>query len=314
MHVNARRILRVVVISLIAVATSVFLYLLVNNFQFVRGTAVQVHFSAIGDLNTGAWVRKAGLKVGSVTNVRPASDEKTVIVTLTFKPGEIVRKEDKFALISKGILGDMYIEQIPGPKTSGPVEQGHLYEGEPFFSLNDILGGTGMQVLTDVGSSIKVIGDILKKNEAAIESTIADIQKTAANARKVSESVVAATQDLPALSARLVSSLDDLNATIRDLSQTADSLIGKLEGNLTTGSEDLAASLKSIKATSAEVQAIVEKLSAKDSVVGALSSPEAATRVGETLKNLKDVSDALLKASQDAQKIVEGVRAILSSP
>ena len=44
------------------------LYLLVNNFQFSRGISVRVHFTNMGDLNTGAWgTRKAGIKVGSVT-------------------------------------------------------------------------------------------------------------------------------------------------------------------------------------------------------------------------------------------------------
>jgi phospholipid/cholesterol/gamma-HCH transport system substrate-binding protein len=314
MRVNARRIIRVAVIVLLAVGTSVLLYLLINNFQFTRGVMVRVHFTAIGDLNTGAWVRKAGLKVGSVTNIQPASDEKTVIVTLTFKPGEVVRQDDKFALISKGILGDMYIEQIPGPKTSPNVEQGHLFEGEPFFSLNDLLGGSTMQVVTDIGSSIKVLGDILKKNEASIDAIIQDIRISAANIRTVSQNVVAVTTDLPALSARLVSSLNDLNETVQNLSRSADRLIAKIEGNLTTGSEDLAASLASIKTSSADIQLIVEKLSAKDSVVTALSSPESAAGVAETLKNLKDVSSVLLKTSQDAQKLVEGITKILSSP
>ena len=37
MAVRARRIIRVVVITLLAIATSVFLYLLINNFRFFRG-------------------------------------------------------------------------------------------------------------------------------------------------------------------------------------------------------------------------------------------------------------------------------------
>ncbi len=314
MVVNARRILRVIIITLLAIVTSGFLYLLINNFQVTRGTVVRVHFTAIGDLNTGAWVRKAGLKVGSVTNIQPAADEKTVIATLTFKPGEVVRQEDKFALISKGILGDMYIEVIPGPKTAPLVAQNQLFEGEPFFSLNDLLGGSAMQAVTDISSSIKVIGDILKKNEGSIDSIIEDVRVSAANVRSASADIVAVTKDLPALSQRLTSSLDDLNATVQNLSRTTDGLVGKLEGNLTSSSADLAASLASIKTTSADIQLIVQKLSAKDSVVSTLSSPESAAGVAGTLKNLKDVSDALLKTTQEAQKLVEGITKILSSP
>src|SRR5208337_2768553 len=113
--VKANRVIRVVVIVIVALATATFLYLLMNNFQFTRGISVRVHFTSIGDLNTGSWVRKAGIKVGSVTALTPAPDEKTVIVTLSFRPGQIVRHSDQFALVSKGILGDVYIEQHPGP-------------------------------------------------------------------------------------------------------------------------------------------------------------------------------------------------------
>ena len=88
MAVRANRIIRVVVITLFAIGVSVFLYLLINNFQFFRGPYVRVHFESIGDLNVGAWVRRAGMKVGSVTRLEPAPDEKTVIATITLKPGQ----------------------------------------------------------------------------------------------------------------------------------------------------------------------------------------------------------------------------------
>ncbi|HVO39491.1 MAG TPA: MlaD family protein, partial [Spirochaetia bacterium] len=126
---KANRIIRVIIIIIVALATSLLLYLLINNFQFSRGISVRVHFKNIGDLNTGAWVRKAGIKVGSVTGLTPADDEKTVIVSLSFKPGQIVRQGDEFSLVSKGILGDVYIEQLPGPKTSPPAVEGQLFEG-----------------------------------------------------------------------------------------------------------------------------------------------------------------------------------------
>ena len=79
MPTKASRIIRVIVIFIISIAAAVFLYLLIFNFQFTRGVEVRVHFTSVGDLNTGAWVRKAGIKVGSVTRLEPAEDEKTVM-------------------------------------------------------------------------------------------------------------------------------------------------------------------------------------------------------------------------------------------
>ena len=59
MPTKASRVIRVIFIVLLAVAASGFLYLLINNFQFTRGPTVRIHFTSVGDLNTGAWVRKA---------------------------------------------------------------------------------------------------------------------------------------------------------------------------------------------------------------------------------------------------------------
>lgn len=270
-----------------------------------------MHFNAVGDMNAGAWVRKAGVKVGSVTNVKPAQDGKTVIVTLTFAPGQVVRTGDQFSLISKGILGDMYIEDVMGPLDAPEAKEGQLFEGAPFFSLNDLLGGDTMQVISDLASSIKSVADIIKKNETNIDSTFRDLQVTAANARAISQDLVSASKSLPGLSQQLTDSLNGLQKTLESFTDSANNLIASLQGNLTSGSADLAASLKSLKQTSADIQSIVDKLSAKDSIIGTLSSPDTTRSIEDTLKNLNDISSALVKASQDTEKVVAGIRSLL---
>src|SRR5208282_4006345 len=82
MAVRVNRIIRVIVIIIIAFSASLLLYLLINNFQFSRGRTVKVHFSSIGDLNNGSLVRRAGIKVGTVTAIEPAPDEKSINVTI----------------------------------------------------------------------------------------------------------------------------------------------------------------------------------------------------------------------------------------
>ena len=260
MAVKTNRVIRVIVIVLIAAATSLFLYLLVNNFQFTRGVSIRVHFTSIGDLVTGAWVRKAGIKVGSVTRIEPAADEKTVIATLTFKPSLIVRRDDKFALISKGILGDMYIEQNPGPTDSPLAADGDLFEGAPSFSINDILGGDAMDAVTDLVASIKNVADILQRNEKEIDLIIKDLQKTAENAKEITADVAAITKNVPALTAQIVSSMNRLEKTVSTFSDTADAMVSELRKDLASGGDDLAASLKSMKKVTGDIQGMVDDL------------------------------------------------------
>ena len=313
MPVRVSKIIRVIVIILFAVAASTFLYLLVNNFQFTRGVEIRVHFTSVGDLNTGAWVRKAGLKVGSVTRLEPAEDETTIMATLTFRPGKNVRRDDKFALIAKGILGDMYIEQNPGPRDSPLVESGHLFEGQPAFNITDLLGGDTMGMVSDLASSIKGIVDLLKKNQNVLESSLKDIAKTAQNVRIVTDRAVDLTKSVPDMTAAITSSVDQLQSAVTDVSQTTKKLVAKLDNNLTSSSDDLAASLKSIRQSTSDIQTAVAELTAKNSVIATLGAPDTGKNLETTMRNLEAISKELLAVTQDTQKIVKGVSTIFDT-
>ena len=313
MPVRASKIIRVIVIIIFAVAASTFLYLLVNNFQFTRGVEIRVHFTSVGDLNTGAWVRKAGLKVGSVTRLEPADDEKTIMATLTFRPGRNVRRDDKFALVAKGILGDMYIEQNPGPRDSPLVESGHLFEGQPAFNITDLLGGDTMSMVSDLASSIKGIVDLLKRNQNTLESSLQDIAKTAQNVRVVTDRAVDLTKSVPDMTAAISSSVDQLQSAVTDVSQTTKRLVAKLDGNLSSSAEDLAASMKSIRKSTSDIQTAVAELTAKSSVISTLGSADTGKSLETTMKNLEAISRELLTVTEDTQKIVKGVSTIFQA-
>ena len=310
MAVRVNRIIRVIVIIIIALSASVFLYLLINNFQFSRGRTVKVHFTSIGDLNNGSLVRRAGIKVGTVTAIEPAADEKSIIVTITFESGRTVRTGDQFALVSKGILGDMYIEQKPGPKDAPLVAEGQLFEGIPSFNIADLLTGDTMGMVTDLASSLKGVVEILKNNQDTLESSLKDIAATAHNVRIVTDRAVDLTRSVPDMTQQIASSIDQLQAAVTDVSVTTKRLMAKLEDNLTVSSDDLAASMKAVRKSSEEIQASVTALTAQNSVISKMGSAETAQSLDTTVKNLEEISKGLLSVTKDTQKIVTGIGSI----
>jgi len=310
MAVKANRIIRVIVIIVVAVATSVLLYLLFNNFQFVRGRTVLVHFNSVGDLANGSLVRRAGIKVGSVHKIAPAADEKSAIVTITFEVGLTVRTEDQFALVSKGILGDMYIEHKPGPKGAPAAEEGHLFEGIPPFNMMDLLSGDTMGMVTDLAGSLKGVVEILKNNQGSLDATLKDISRTAQNVRIVTDRAVELTRSVPDMTRQITSSMDQLQAAVTDVSVSTKRLMAKLEDNLTTSSTDLAASMKAVRKSSEEIQASVTQLTAQNSVISKLGSADTAKSLDATVKNLEEISKGLLSVTKDTQKIVTGIGSI----
>jgi len=310
MAVKANRIIRVVVIIIVALATSLLLYLLINNFQFIRGRTVKVHFASIGDLNKGSLVRRAGIKVGSVSAIEPAADEKSINVTITFEAGKIARTGDQFALVSKGILGDIYIEQKPGPKDAPFVAEGQLFEGIPSFNITDLLTGDTMGMVTDLAGSLKGIVEILKNNQDSLESSIKDIARTAHNVRIVTDRAVDLTRSVPDMTRQITSSIDQLQAAVTDVSVTTKRLMAKLEDNLTMSSEDLAASMKAVRKSSEEIQSAVSQLTAQNSVISRMGSADTAQSLDVTVKNLEEISKGLLTVTKDTQKIVTGISSL----
>ncbi|HET6486457.1 MAG TPA: MlaD family protein [Spirochaetia bacterium] len=310
---RASRILRVIVIVLLALGTALFLYLLINNFQFTRGRSIRVHFSSVGDLNAGAWVRKSGLKVGSVTRIEPAEDEKTIIVTLTFRPGQIVRTTDKFALVSKGILGDVYVEQNPGPKDSPMATEGMLFEGTAAFNLGDLIGPDVLTMIGQLVDSVKGFVDLLQQNSGTIASALKDLAKTSENLRVVSDRAVAATADLPTMANQIADSIAQLQKTVDELSSAAHRVSVSLEGNITSSSDDLSASMKSIRQASDQINQTVSQLTAQQSVLSKLSAPSTSQSLDVTLRNLQDISTNLLTVTKQAQTILQGVQDIFTS-
>jgi len=310
---RANRIIRVVIIIIIALAASFLGYMLMNNFQFSKGVSILVHFPSVGDLNVGAWVRKSGIKVGSVTKLEIAADETTVMATVRFIPGQTVREADKFALVAKGILGDMYIEQRPGPADSPLAEERRLYEGEPSFNITDLLGGSTMNTVTDLAASLKKVLATLEANAGALDSSLKDIAASAKNVRIVTDRAVAITESVPQITRQITTSIDSLQASVADVAATTKKVLAGLETNLKKSGDDLSASLEAIRRSSMEVQAAVEQLTAKDSVIAGLSDPATAESMKTTVKNLETISRQLLTVSQDTGKIVKGVSAIFET-
>jgi phospholipid/cholesterol/gamma-HCH transport system substrate-binding protein len=130
MALKLRSVIRVIIICLLSLTAVLFLYLLVNNFQFERGTTFYIHFDHIGSLMQGAWIRKAGVKIGSITDIEiNKADQRTVIVTFNLFPSQKLHIDSHFAIMSASMIGDQYVEVLPGSENSPYAAEGHVFQG-----------------------------------------------------------------------------------------------------------------------------------------------------------------------------------------
>ena len=89
--------------------------------------------------------------------------------------------------------------------------------------------------------------------------------------------------------------------------------VAKLDDDLSSSADNLTVTMETVRQTTKDIQTAVTQLTAQDSVIGTLSSPEISASLETTVKNLEEISKNLLTVTKDTQKIVEGVRGIFET-
>jgi len=297
MAIKANKIIRVIIISLFAIGTAIFLYLMINNFQFRRGTSVKILYQRIGALNVGTWVRKSGVKVGTVSKIEiNKKDQRSVYVTITMRPGEIVRKKDRFPIVVRGLMGDEYIEILPGPLDSPLAPQGYIFKGNPMLDTSSLLT-TGVDVLNDVSKSIKIIANILTSNKSSINNTIINLEGTSKSLDELMKQTHDLTETIPEI-------IKTIKTTLTRINSLTASLQKNIGGTLESENKSIKETLDNLNSITKSVKLMVDALSQQSSLITTMSNPKLSSQVQETLSNLKQVSENIVDISNTLQKTV----------
>jgi len=230
MALKLKSIIRVIVICLLSIAAVVFLYLLVNNFQFQRGATFYIHFNHIGSLMHGAWIRKAGVKIGSITNIEiDEKDQSTVIVTFNLFPGQRIHKDSRLVIMSASMIGDQYIEVLPGTVSAGFAEEGKTFMGESSKSLDSLLVKSD-DVIRDFTIAVAVLSDILHDKKDAIRDIISNIDEASASLNKVIKNAEYSLMNLPKSINEFSSAVEKIAEYVDQINKS-DTVFGLLKDN-----------------------------------------------------------------------------------
>lgn len=268
---NRFKPLRAIVFVVVCLFLLVFTYVLVFRVDFGGSTVVTVRFDGVGTIQSGSPVRQSGVKVGSVSRVALSpEDRRTVEVDLSLYKGLVVRMKDKISIVTGGLLGDQYIDIVPGDPTAPVVGPNDRLTGTPGLDLKVLVDG-GSNLVQDLGTTTKTIATFLATHTDALNSIIADAERGTKHAADAAEKV--------------------------------DQILAKTEAAWDPTVGDLQATLRNLKLTSAALKTLVDGLNAPGSVAQLLSSPATAKSTTETLanlqaasRNLKSVTDALESA------------------
>lgn len=245
--------------------------------------------SAVG-LKQGVAVEVAGIQVGTVARIE-LYDNNQARVYMAIQDGLRLPADSSAYIRASGILGDKYVELVPGLATTEKLRDGdQISTAKAASDVSDV-----MQKLGDIADDLKKItGPMAEGN------TGADIQEMVSHLKSMSErldNLVANNES------GLSETLASLNTTMSNLQQITNK-IASGEGTLGRLVNDDSA-IEELNASLASLRSITGKIEAGEGTIGRLVNDETTIdKIDQTLSSLTDYFD-----KQDKFKVFVEYRA-----
>ncbi|MGL4551614.1 MAG: MlaD family protein [Gemmataceae bacterium] len=206
-----------VILALVLLGTMVFMFGSLPGL-FKRTSRYVVRFTDAPGLAPGAPVRRSGVRIGDVRDVRLDEESGIVRVTLAIDAPYRVRRSDQATLVV-GLLGsDAGIDFVPKPVADGdpvdrdPIEPGAELVGMRAATVNSLLRGASEVVPT----SQEALNDI-RKSAAQLEKFVARLERSI----PLAEETLREYRDLAKAANRQIPEVQKTNLEAREFLRTA---------------------------------------------------------------------------------------------
>lgn len=234
------------------------------------GYPVDVTFNFVDAINPQADVFiGGGVKIGHVDGINIQGER--IVVRIIINHDVRLPVDAKFQILSKGLMGDKYINVIPSTSTSEMLKPGALVEGVEPANMDK-----AFQRLGQVADSVRgLLGD------PEMKSSVVDALKSFSSLSRRLDHLVAENEG------RINRSVKDLSESAAEVSAFSRDLRGYSEGLQdvfsTANRENLQLSLKNLRIISDRLEKETELMSQSKGALGVLVNDE---KVGNDLKDL----------------------------
>jgi len=236
---------------LIVVSTSIliaFLFIL-GNYSLRSGFTIDVDFDYVGSLQAGAPVKLSGIKIGKVRAVElfggkqdPALGKRVQVRVTAWvedRVSDAIRGDAEFFINTAGVLGEQYLEIVPGKDWSHPpIQPGAVVHDEHFVHdppRTDLVVARLYEVLDGVSGVLRDDRDAIKHLLANGASAVAEVNQLLVDNRgKIGELIGSGTS----LAHSATTTLDKVNTGLGDGRPVA-SLLASADGALVSARSSL---------------------------------------------------------------------------
>jgi len=274
------------------------------------GKTVVVAFPDVSGLDDKAVVRLAGVRVGKVSKIKLVEGRAFVSIELD---GDVeLRQGASAAIANLGLLGEKYLELIPGPIGAPPLPQDSVLTGNQAVSFDQVT-----KLARDIEMDVKDITSSLRgalggpEGEQTTRAIVANIERI--------------TEELKVIVATNHENVDATLANFREFSTQMTRLADRIDALVANNSTNATATVSNIKEISEKLQhtadnlnSITDKVNTGKGTVGQLiNSDETSKNLNDALVSVKEGVGALNKTlgKVGRLKIDLGMRAeYLTSP
>jgi phospholipid/cholesterol/gamma-HCH transport system substrate-binding protein len=255
---------------------------------------ISVTFPDVAGLSEKSTVRLAGVPVGKVRKIRLDSQGHAV-VDLDVNEDVDLRLGASASIANLGLLGEKFVELIPGPVGAGPLPEGSTLKGEVPVSFDEIT-----RLARDIEVDIKGISKNLNQSLGGPEGE--------ERLRTIVENVRIITDDLRVMIASNRGNVDatignfrEFSAMMTQLVDRIDRLVASNQGNVSGSIANVRDITQKLETTADNLNQITTRIREGQGTVGKLVESE------ETHKNLNDALIAVKEGVGGLNKAIGGI-------
>lgn len=269
-------------------------------------TRIKAAFPSVAGLDVKSPVRIAGVRIGIVEDI--ALDGTQAMVTLALDPDVTLHEGARAEITSLGMLGDQYVEVIPGDAAAPILGPGAVLSGTSPLGFDQLL-----RTADDIGRDVKVVTTSLRASLGGaqgqqrldeiidnIRSLTAELKATAAaNRSNVDATLVNFREFSQTLKTELPRLADKLNA----LADRVDTVVAENRGNLSDSMANIKDVSGRLKISADNINQISGKIARGEGSIGKLvNDEETVDSLNSTLKSVESGVESLKSTLGRADK------------
>jgi phospholipid/cholesterol/gamma-HCH transport system substrate-binding protein len=228
---------------------------------------VEARFASAAGIDRKAAVRIAGVRVGKVEEVRLDGSE--AVLVLSLDPEVRLHEGASAQVTSMGMLGDKYVEVLPGDPSAPPLPPGVELGGTTSPSFDDV-----MRAADEIGADVKEVTAALRGSIGGDRGadTISEIVE---NIRELTASLKLLIEQNQVNVNETTANFRDFSATLRDelpvIAEKMNRLADQLSGVVDENEDNVQVSLENIRELSVKLQDTADNL---NTITGKIASGE----------------------------------------